>query len=129
MLLKIYNKYYMSKNFIAKYGKLLKKPKKVQKRKIVFLSAISASLGGLLGLLFAPKSGKETRKDIKKKAIQIEKNAEEKLKKGEKEGKELLKKMSNKVEDVVKKVSNKVEATTEEIKTKKEKVTKNEDKK
>jgi gas vesicle protein len=38
---------------------------------------IGAGLGAALGLLFAPKSGEETRKDIKKKADELTKKVKE----------------------------------------------------
>lgn len=41
---------------------------------------IGVALGAVLGVLFAPKSGKETRKDIKQGAIKATKEAEKQLK-------------------------------------------------
>jgi len=52
---------------------------------------IGTAVGVVAGLLTAPKSGKETRQDIKKKAIEAKGSAERKLKEAHKE----LDKLSN----------------------------------
>jgi len=47
-----------------------------------------AAIGGIIALLYAPKSGKETREDIKSKFAELEKELEElKGKAGQKAGK------------------------------------------
>ncbi len=44
---------------------------------LVFLSfVVGGIVGGVLGLLFAPKSGKETREDISEAAAELKKEAE-----------------------------------------------------
>lgn len=47
-------------------------------KKIVTTGIIAAALGAVAGILFAPKSGKETRADIKKKAVEAKGFAAEK---------------------------------------------------
>jgi len=49
--------------------------------KIVLGTAIAAAAGYVAGILTAPKSGKETRKDIKDKAVETYAAAEKELKK------------------------------------------------
>lgn len=58
---------------------------------------ILAGLGYLLGLLTAPKSGKETRKDIKDTAVKAKTEAERRLKAIHAELGELLEQGSNKL--------------------------------
>lgn len=50
-------------------------------KKIAIGAAISAAVGYVAGILTAPKSGKETRKDIKDKAVETYAMAEKELKK------------------------------------------------
>jgi len=53
-----------------------------------FLGAlIGGAVGAVAGLLTAPKSGKETRADIKKKADDTKKAADKKIKQGKKAAK------------------------------------------
>lgn len=52
--------------------------KKSNAGKFVLAAGIGAALGALGGILFAPKSGKETREDIAKKASEAKKCATEK---------------------------------------------------
>lgn len=54
--------------------------KKDQLKKIALGAGIAAASGYLVGLLTAPKSGKKTRSDIKKKTVNEISVAEEKLK-------------------------------------------------
>lgn len=61
--------------------------------------------GAALGLLFAPKSGKETRADIKKKADEAAKK-----------GKALYEEYSDKVESEAAKLKSKVNRATKELK-------------
>ncbi len=48
--------------------------------KVAVGTAIAAGIGYVAGVLTAPKSGKETRKDIQDKALQAKKESERKLK-------------------------------------------------
>lgn len=50
-------------------------------KKVAVGAAISAAVGYLAGILTAPKSGKETRHDIKEKAVETYAAAEKELKK------------------------------------------------
>ncbi len=51
-----------------------------KKRNIAFGAALAAGLGYVIGVLTAPKSGKETRKEIHKSAIKAKTEAEKNLK-------------------------------------------------
>lgn len=64
---------------------------------------IGAAAGVVTGLLTAPKSGKETRKDIKNKAGELKGTAERKLKEAHKE----LDKLSNEAKDKAKELQGK----------------------
>ncbi|MDR1969946.1 MAG: YtxH domain-containing protein [Candidatus Nomurabacteria bacterium] len=55
--------------------------------KFVLGAAIGAAIGAIAGILAAPKSGKETREDIKKKAGDVKKAADKKVSKGKKAAK------------------------------------------
>lgn len=79
----------------------------MDKKKKGVLGAIAAGVGGVLagltaGLLFAPKSGKETREDIKKKAEELKDKAEAK-------GDELKASAKKKVDEVRDEVVKKME--------------------
>ncbi len=50
-------------------------------KKLAIGSAIAAGLGYLTGILTAPKSGKETRQDVKNTAVKAKLQAEKELKK------------------------------------------------
>jgi gas vesicle protein len=45
-------------------------------KKLALGAVVGAVAGVVVGVLMAPKSGKETRGDIKKRAVQLKKNAE-----------------------------------------------------
>ena len=62
----------------------------VKKRTVAFGSLIVAGVGYVAGVLTAPKSGKETRKDIKKAAISAKNESERKLKQAHSELTKLL---------------------------------------
>lgn len=71
-------------------------------KKVGFGLGIGAALGGIFGVLFAPKAGKETREDISKAAKEtakkIKENADqvgEKIQKVVEEGKERIEKLKN----------------------------------
>ena len=55
--------------------KIIEKKKKEQRKKVAKVTGMSivsgVAAGALAGVLFAPKSGKETRKDIKEKSIEV----------------------------------------------------------
>lgn len=64
----------------------------IKKSKIVIATAVAAAGGYVAGILTAPKSGKQTRKDISKKAS-----------KAKTEGEKQLKNLHSELSDVVKK--------------------------
>lgn len=59
-------------------------------RRLIIGTAIAAAAGYVAGVLTAPKSGKETRKDIQNKAIKIRRQAESQLKKTHSELSQLI---------------------------------------
>lgn len=59
-------------------------------KKIAASALVASAAGYLAGILTAPKSGKETRKDIKNTAVKAKKEAEAKLKKLHSELDELI---------------------------------------
>jgi len=61
---------------------------------------LGAGIGATLGILFAPKPGKETRKDLKKKLDELV----EKVKKIDK--KELVAELQNKIEEIKEELAN-----------------------
>ena len=67
-------------------------------------TAIIAGLGVAAGTLLAPKSGKETRSDLKKKSSELKKRFEEKS--------EQVHKMANEVKEEMNKESKKTRRTT-----------------
>lgn len=68
--------------------------------KIVLGTAIAAAAGYVAGILTAPKSGKETREDIKEKAVETYAAAEKQLKKLHTELGELLEQVSEKAKEL-----------------------------
>ena len=115
-------------------SQLLEEKRKAKKRqamaktaKTVGLTAVlGASVGAIGGVLFAPKSGKETREDIKNSSLEANeklkiKASEAKVKLNEKiqEGKENLSEANLKIKDYLKNKRNKSESTEdlEEIAT------------
>lgn len=63
----------------------------MQKRsKVALGTVLAAGAGYVVGVLTAPKSGSETRKDIRKKALAAKTEAEQKLKKAHSELSKLL---------------------------------------
>lgn len=84
---------------------------------------VGAALGALGGILFAPKSGKETRKDIADAAVKAKKTAEEKLKVAYKELGEIAEKakaeaadLKGKAKTEYEKVANKLEGVQIRVK-------------
>lgn len=75
--------------------------------KILTAAAVGLAAGGILGILFAPEKGKDTRKAIADKSNDI-------LNKFKKmSGKDQLKRMKGKLEDVLDKVNDKIETYSE----------------
>lgn len=95
-----------------------------------FLAIVGAAVAGLAaGILVAPKSGKETREDIKKKAgelkVEAEKRAEQ-VKTAAKEGAEKAKKVAQDGAESLRAGSKKVgEAVSETARDMKQKAEKN----
>jgi gas vesicle protein len=74
---------------------------------LVFLSFIVGSIvGGILGVLFAPKRGKDTREDIAEAAAEIKKEAQ----KFAKDAKERVDGFIEESKDLIAKVSSKEKA-------------------
>jgi len=66
-------------NWFEKRKKEIQRQSKIKTAKKVIFSTAAGSLGGLIGgLLFSPKSGKETRKDIVDSSKDITNNIKEK---------------------------------------------------
>lgn len=74
---------------------------------LVLLSFIVGGIaGGILGILFAPKSGKETREDISEAAAEMKKEAE----KFAKDARERVESFVTESKDVIAKLSHKEKA-------------------
>ena len=78
-----------------------------KKAKVALGTAVAAGAGYLVGVLTAPKSGRETRQDIRKKAQQAKTEAEHKLKDAHSELNRLLDEARTKAK------AGKTKATTE----------------
>lgn len=89
--------------------------------KIAIGAAIAAAAGYVAGLLTAPKSGKETRADIKNKANEAYVNAEKELKKLHTELYEKLTVANEKVTELREKGGQKFDAAVEQAKRAKDK--------
>jgi gas vesicle protein len=69
-------------------------------RNVAIGAALAAGAGYLAGILTAPKSGKETRKDIKDTAVKTKTEAEKKLKAMHSEATDLITKAKKAVKDL-----------------------------
>lgn len=73
--------------------------------KIITAFAAGAAAGALLGVLFAPGKGSETREKIKDKAKKLSGDFEEKLSKAEQKIRELKEEIENAVKEKIEKFS------------------------
>lgn len=94
--------------------KLINKKRKQNKRKLVRNLTISTVVGGtagvLSGILLAPKSGKETREDIKGKALEVKEETTEKAK----ELKRNVKEAKSKIKDYLNEKNKKEDSAVDE---------------
>ncbi len=65
-----------------------------------------AAIGGLLGVMYAPQSGKDTRGQMKLKMTDLEKELSKIRNKAKEKGIELKDEIKNKVSDLEKKIEN-----------------------
>ncbi|MFH0841532.1 MAG: YtxH domain-containing protein [Bacteroidota bacterium] len=65
-----------------------------------------AVIGGVVALLFAPKSGKETREDIKRKLEEYGKQVENIKAKASQKSKQVREDLAGKIEDLAKEIDN-----------------------
>lgn len=79
------------------------------KRNIALGALLAGAAGYVAGVLTAPKSGRETRKDIKQKAAKAKTEAEHKLKEAHSE-------LNNVLEQANKKITSGKEAASKELK-------------
>jgi len=87
----------------------------MSKDKKLGLGIVIGAVAGLVtGLLAAPKSGQETRKDLKKKANEVKGSAERKLKEAQKE----LGKLSDEAKTATAKLQGKAKAELEDLSSK-----------
>lgn len=90
-------------------------------RKVAIGAAIAALAGYVTGILTAPKSGKETRADIKDTAVKGKAEAERQLKKLHTELSELLDEIKTKGSDVSDKTAKELAGLVDKAKVTKEK--------
>jgi gas vesicle protein len=100
----------------------MSKDKKGFGGKLALGAILAAAAGYIAGLLTAPKSGKETREDIKKKANEVYVNAEKELKKLHTELNERLTVASEKLGELREKGGKKFDDAFEQAKKAKDKV-------
>lgn len=87
-----------------------KKNKPISAKDLAVGALVGGAVGAAAGLLLAPKSGKETREDIKNKANEVATNVKQTVKKGADNIKMEAEKFRKKnVEPVVDRVGGKVE--------------------
>lgn len=85
-------------------------------------AAIAAGVGYLAGVLTAPKSGKETRKDIKNAAVKAKKEAEKQLKQLHSELNKLIESAQNQVAKASTKTKKEFTEALQKAKSAKQKV-------
>ncbi len=103
--------------------KLLSQEKKKKDRantakKLAAGMSFAATLGAAAGILFAPKSGKETRDDLNKKAINAAETIKDKIEKNI----EQVKDNANKAVNEINKAVDDIQEKTEEIKAEYEEI-------
>lgn len=74
----------------------------MSKKKWAIGTVLAAGVGYLTGILTAPKSGKETRKDVKNAVVKARKDAEEALKKAHSEIDRLISKCKEEAKSLTK---------------------------
>ncbi|SHJ70569.1 YtxH-like protein [Anaerobranca californiensis DSM 14826] len=74
----------------------LKKQKIETAKKVAVTAGVSTAIGAVLGILFAPKSGKETRKDIADKTKEVAETVKEKVVEAKDKAAEVVEKVKNK---------------------------------
>lgn len=92
------------------------------KKKWAIGAVLAAATGYVAGILTAPKSGKETREDIKENALKARTEAEKALKKAHSELEDALKAAKLAAAKSGKKAKEEVETYTEKLGTVKEKI-------
>jgi gas vesicle protein len=92
------------------------------KKKWALGAVLAAATGYVAGILTAPKSGKETRKDIKENVVKARAEAEKALKAVHSELEDALKAAKSTASKSGKKAKEEVEAYTEKLGTIKEKI-------
>ena len=85
------------------------------KSKFALGTLIAAAAGFAAALLTAPKSGKETRADIKEKAVKAKNTAVEEAEMAKEIATEKVKEVRGKAEDVARDIKAKVEEVTEDV--------------
>ncbi len=77
---------------------------------------VAATVGAATGILLAPKSGKETRKDLKKKAVNTVEAVKDKVQKKAETVKESAAHAAQEASNIVKDVHGKIESVKKDIK-------------
>lgn len=72
-------------------------------------------IGGVLGILFAPKSGKETRKEIVDKSTEVYEKSKENLETMVEKSRDFVEKSKEKMDEAVKSVGSKVDEAKKKI--------------
>lgn len=105
------------KEFFDMVGKEKRRKQRAQNAKRLAIGIGAAATAGLAaGLLLAPKSGKETRKDLKEKAEEVVENTKEAVVKKTKSLKESASEAAHGISDVLKEAHEKKESVGEDLK-------------